>query len=67
MAFLPHFVWGTFFVLKSFSIIQGDFHEDWVVYIGLYDVLFFGYVLTKNYIETFQKNNALTLNSLTMS
>ena len=64
MAFLPHFVWGTFFVLKSFSIIQGDFHEDWVVYIGLYDVLFFGYVLTKNYIETFQKNNALTLEIL---
>ena len=64
IAFLPHFVWGTIFVLKSFSIIQGDFHEDWVVYIGLYDVLFFGYVLTKNYIETFQINNALNLEIL---
>ena len=63
-AFLPHFLWGTFFVLKSFSIIKGGFHEDWVVYIGLYDVLFFGYVLTKNYIETFQKNNALNLEIL---
>lgn len=60
-AFLPHFVWGTFFVLKSFSIIDADFQEDWVVYIGLYDVVFFGYVLTKNYIETFQKNNDLIL------
>ena len=64
LAFLPHFLWGTFFVLKSFSIFQGDFHEDWVVYIGLYDVLFFGYVLTKNYIETFQINNALNLEIL---
>jgi signal transduction histidine kinase len=64
-AFLPHFVWGTFFVLKSFSIIDGDFQEDWVVYIGLYDVVFFGYVLTKNYIETFQKNNDLILEIIT--
>ena len=61
LAFLPHFLWGTFFVLKSFSIFQGEFYEDLVVYIGLYDVLFFGYVLTKNYIETFQINNALNL------
>jgi signal transduction histidine kinase len=63
-AFLPHFIWGTLFILKSFRIIAVDFHEDWVVYIGLYEVLFFGYVLTKNYIETFQKNNALTLEIL---
>jgi signal transduction histidine kinase len=63
-AFLPHFLWGTFFVLKSFSIIEINFHEDWVVYIGLYEVLFFGYVLTKNYILTFQKNNSLTLELL---
>lgn len=60
-AFMPHFLWGNYFVLKSFSIISVDFHEDWVVYIGLYEVLFFGYVLTKKYIETFQKNNALNL------
>lgn len=64
LAFLPHFLWGTVFVLKSFRIIEVDFHEDWVVYIGLYEVLFFGYVLTRNYIETFQKNNALTLEVL---
>jgi signal transduction histidine kinase len=63
-AFLPHFIWGTLFILKSFRIIEADFHEDWVVYIGLYEVLFFGYVLSKNYIETFQKNNTLTLEIL---
>jgi signal transduction histidine kinase len=63
-AFLPHFLWGNYFVLKSFSIITVDFHEDWVIYIGLYEVLFFGYVLTKKYIETFQKNNALSLEIL---
>ena len=64
LAFLPHFIWGTLFILKSFRIIEVDFHEDWVVYIGLYEVLFFGYLLTRNYIETFQKNNALTLEVL---
>ena len=63
-AFLPHFLWGNYFVLKSFSIITVDFHEDCVVYIGLYEVLFFGYVLTTKYIETFQKNNALNLEIL---
>ena len=63
-AFLPHFIWGTLFVLKSFRIVNVDFHEDWVVYIGLYEVLFFGYVLTRNYVETFQINNALTLEIL---
>ena len=63
-AFIPHFLWGNYFVLKSFSIIKADFHEDWVIYIGLYEVLFFGYVLTKNYIETFRKNNALNLEIL---
>lgn len=64
IAFLPHFLWGTFFILKSFSLVQIDLKEELVVYIGLYDVLFFGYVLTKNYIETFQKNNALNLEIL---
>ena len=60
-AFLPHFVWGTLFVLKSFEILEIDFLENLVVYIGLYEVSLFGYVLTKNYMETFQKNNALIL------
>jgi signal transduction histidine kinase len=60
-AFLPHFVWGTLFVLKSFEILEIDFLENLVVYIGLYEVSLFGYVLTKNYLETFQKNNALIL------
>ncbi len=63
-AFIPHFLWGNYFVLKSFSIIKVDFHEDWVIYIGLYEVLFFGYVLTKKYIEIYQKNNALNLEIL---
>lgn len=61
VAFLPNFIWGTLFVLKSFRVVGTDFHEDLVVYIGLYEIILFGYVLTKNYVETFQKNNALNL------
>lgn len=61
LAFLPQFVWGTYFVLISFGFISNTFHYDWVVFISLYEVLLFGYVLTKNYIETFLKNNDLIL------
>lgn len=65
LAFLPQFVWGTYFVLISFGFILHTFHYDWVVFISLYEVLLFGYVLTKNYMETFQKNNDLVLEIMT--
>jgi signal transduction histidine kinase len=61
LAFLPQFVWGTYFVLISFGFISNTYHYDWVVFISLYEVLLFGYVLTKNYMETFLKNNDLIL------
>lgn len=65
LAFLPQFVWGTFFVLISFGLFLKTFHYDWVVFISLYEVFLFGYVLTKNYMETFQKNNDLILEIIT--
>jgi signal transduction histidine kinase len=65
IAFLPQFVWGTYFIMISFGLFLNTFHYDWAVFISLYEVFLFGYVLTKNYIETFQKNNALNLEILT--
>ncbi len=58
-AFLPQSVWALAIMLKSFGMIPKNLPEDALVYISLYEVLLFGYVLTKNYIETFQKNNEL--------
>lgn len=59
LAFLPHFVWGLGIILKSFGIIQKDLHEDVLIYICLYEVFLFGYVLARDYIYAFQKNNHL--------
>lgn len=59
LSFLPQSIWGLVFILNVFGVLSSDIHVDWMVYICLYEVLLFGYVLTKNYIETFQKNNKL--------
>jgi signal transduction histidine kinase len=59
LAFLPQNLWGLCFILNFFRIISTDVHVDWLMYCCLYEVLLFGYVLTKNYIDTFQKNNGL--------
>ncbi len=59
LAFLPHFIWGMAIILKTFETIPNYIHEDALIYICLYEVMLFGYVLTKNYIETFHKNNQL--------
>lgn len=59
LAFLPQNIWGVCFILNFAGFISTDIHVDWLVYICLFEVLLFGYVLTKNYIDTFQKNNRL--------
>lgn len=59
LAFLPQNLWGLCFILNFFRIISSDIDVDWLMYSCLYEVLLFGYVLTKNYIDTFQKNNRL--------
>lgn len=59
LAFFPQILWGVCSILKFFTLIPNDIHTDWLVYICLYEALLFGYVLTKNYMDTFQKNNKL--------
>lgn len=59
LAFVPHFIWGLGIILKSFGVIEKELHEDVLIYICLYEVLLFGYVLAKDYIAAFQKNNQL--------
>lgn len=58
-AFFPQIVWGIFTISKFFGLIPTDLHADWLVYFCLYEALLFGYVLTKSYMDTFQKNNNL--------
>ena len=59
LSFLPQTLWGAGVILKSFALIHSDVHIDWLVVIFLYEVLLFGYILTKNYMEAFLRNNLL--------
>jgi len=59
MAFLPNSIWALSIILKALKIIPKEIHSEWLVLISIYEVLLFGYILTRNYFETFQKNNVL--------
>jgi signal transduction histidine kinase len=59
LSFIPQLMWGLCFILKFLGLIPNDIHTDWLVLVCLYEVLLFGYVLTKNYMDTFQINNTL--------
>lgn len=59
IAFTPHIVWGIVTIFSEFKIINYKLSVDWLIYICFYEILMFGYVLTQNYISTFQKNNEL--------
>jgi len=58
-AFVPEMIWGLVVMLKSMKVISQSLDEDSLVLISLYEVFLFGYVLAKDYIETFRKNNEL--------
>ena len=59
IAFTPQLVWGLALMLKSFHLISKNFNVNLLAIIGLYEALFFGYILTRNYLETFEINNEL--------
>jgi signal transduction histidine kinase len=59
ISFFPQILWGLGFILRSFELLPKAMNEDWLVFISLYEIFFFGYILTKNYLDTFQRNNEL--------
>jgi signal transduction histidine kinase len=59
LAFAPQFVWGACLILKTFEMIPKSLSDNWMLFIGLYEVFLFGYVLSRNYIDIFLKNNEL--------
>jgi signal transduction histidine kinase len=58
-AFAPQLIWVTCIVLKTFEIIPRALGDNWMVFMSLYEVFLFGYVLSRNYIQIFVKNNEL--------
>ena len=59
ISFFPQIIWGLGIILRSFQLIPKSIHEDWLVIICLYEVFLFGYILTRNYVDTFQRNKEL--------
>jgi signal transduction histidine kinase len=58
-AFAPQLVWVACIILKTFEIIPKSLGDSWMAFISLYEVFLFGYVLSRNYIQIFVKNNEL--------
>lgn len=59
ISFLPHFLWALSIILMAFNIPIFGVHANWLVIIAFFDVLFFGLLLTKQYFETYKKNDIL--------
>lgn len=59
ISFFPHLLWSTSVIFKSFGWILSDFNIDWLVHIIIYEILLFGYLLSRNYVKAHIKNNLL--------
>lgn len=56
LSFLPHFTWTFAIIFKSFGFIPREINMEWVVHLALYEILFFGYLLSRNFVNVFNKN-----------
>lgn len=61
LGFLPQFIWMSAVIMRSFQIIPKSLPENWLILINCHEVLLFGFILNKNYIETFIKNKKLII------
>ena len=59
MAVIPQFGWMSGIILRSFQLIPKSLPENAFIVINLYEVFLFGFILTKNYLETFERNKKL--------
>lgn len=59
LGFLPQFIWMSAVILRSFQIIPKSLPENWLIIITFHEVFLFGFILNKNYIDTFIKNKNL--------
>lgn len=59
LAFAPHFTWAISIILKTFGFLDKDLKTDWIIWISIYEVFFFGFILGRNYVQTFRNHNRL--------
>lgn len=58
-SFIPHLFWGLSMILFLFKWIEFPIKIEWINWIVLYEIVFFGWVLIKDYVEAFRKNKLL--------
>ena len=63
-AFVPQFIWAASIILKALQLIPEAMGSNWLLFASLYEVLLFGYVLSRNYIAVFIKNSELMKQSM---
>lgn len=61
ISFLPTMVWIFALILNAFQLIPKKIELDWLPIFSIFEILLFGYVLTKNYVATFLENKLLVL------
>jgi signal transduction histidine kinase len=59
ISFLPHIFWGLSLIFDLAGFIKEPIKIDWINWIVMYEMVFFGWVLIKEYIEAFRKNKKL--------
>jgi len=59
ISFVPHILYGVSIVFVLFKWIYLSPQTDWINWIILYEMIFFGWLLIKDYVEAFQKNKRL--------
>lgn len=57
--FFPHLIWGLNMILFLFNLVQKPIKTDWLSWLIIYEMFFFGWILIKDYVRAFQKNKAL--------
>jgi len=58
-SFIPHILWGLNMILIAFQIIDLQLSVDWISVIILYEMLLFGWILIRDYIDAFRLNREL--------
>jgi glucose-6-phosphate-specific signal transduction histidine kinase len=58
-SFIPHILWGLNMILIAFQIIDMQLSVDWISVIILYEMLLFGWILIRDYIDAFRLSQEL--------
>lgn len=59
LAFSPLVLWAGVYIINAIGLIRYNPSLDWLTVAGLFEVFLFGFILTRNYIEAFRKENHL--------